>query len=46
MLCQESHVPKRPYSAGDIKRVKIGVEIIEIPFCKKEQTKNHKDAFI
>jgi hypothetical protein len=45
ILNQELKTEYEPNSAGVIKRVKIGVEIIAIPFCKNEQSKNQNDAF-
>ena len=46
ILIHELNTPNLPYSSVDIIRVKIGVVITIIPFCKKEQTRNQMDALI
>ena len=44
MLYHELNEPNRPYSSDVKSLVNIGVVITDIPFCKKEHIKNHKDA--
>ena len=40
----ELNAPYCPYSDVDSRRVKIGVVIVDMPFCMKEQIKNQNDA--
>jgi hypothetical protein len=41
---QELKAPYWPYSPVVINLVKMGVVMEEIPFCKKEQIRNQKEA--
>ena len=44
MPYHELKTPYWPNSLVDIMRVNMGVVIIDIPFCKNEHIKNHKEA--
>ena len=45
ILYHELKTLNSPYSAVLNSLVKIGVVIIEMPFCRNEQIKNQNDAF-
>jgi len=46
MFSHELKTLKLPYSSVVRRRVNMGVVKAEIPLCKKEHTKNQKEAFI